>query len=392
MFNIANGHIESRYDEATGGWTPLTFVSNPLLGIHGLASALNYGQQIFEGLKAFRMPGDAGSITLFRTDCHGKRFRRSAEVVDMPPIPADMFQQACRAAVALNACFVPPHETGWGMYLRPLLFASGPSLVPHLTHTWIFCIYVAPLPFGALDGMPPVKALILDDFDRAAPRGTGHAKTGGNYAGSIPWIMQAKTAGFDLTLHLDCVRREEIEEFSASGFLAVRKNKKREVTAGEDSEEGGTGTSADSDITLVVPDSPTVLPSLTSDSVQQIARALGWIVEKRRVPYEELPYFDEVMSAGTGTGLVPVRSITRRASPGARPLLTSKMPNDTTTRLHVGPDGAEAIEYMQDEQVHGGPLYQQLVAQLGGVQVGKLEDKFGWRCEVLAEDAYVTFK
>ncbi|KAK4209971.1 aminotransferase [Rhypophila decipiens] len=376
MFHIANGHIESRYDEATGGWTPLTFVSNPLLSVHGLASALNYGQQIFEGLKAFRMPpGDAGSdsIALFRPDCHGKRFRHSAEVVDMPPIPADMFQQACRAAVALNACFVPPHKTGWGMYLRPLLFASGPSLVPHLTHGWIFCIYVAPLPFGALDGMPPVKALILDDFDRAAPRGTGHAKTGGNYAGSIPWIMQAKTAGFDLTLHLDCVNREEIEEFSASGFLAVRK----------------TGTSADSDITLVVPDSPTVLPSLTSDSVQQIARALGWVVEKRRVCYEELPYFDEVMSAGTGTGLVPVRSITRRVSS----LLTSKTPNDDTTgRLHVGSDGSETIQYIQDEQVHGGPLYRQLVAQLGGVQVGKLEDKFGWRCEVLAEDAHVTFK
>ncbi|KAM7183104.1 Aminotransferase [Rhypophila sp. PSN 637] len=315
--------------------------------VHGLASALNYGQQIFECLKAFRMPpGDAGSdsIALFRPDCHGKRFRHSAEVVDMPPIPADMFQQACRAAW-------PSTPTGWGMYLRPLLFASGPSLVPHPTHGWIFCIYVAPLSFGALDGMPPVKALILDDFDRAAPRGTGHAKTGGNYAGSIPWIMQAKTAGFDLTLHLDCMRREMIEEFSASGFLAVRK----------------TGTSADSDITLVVPDSPTVLPSLTSDS-------------KRRVRYEELPYFDEVMSAGTGTGLVPVRSITRRVGP----LLTSKMPNyDTTRHLHVGSDGFETIQYIQDEQ--------QLVAQLGGIQVGKLEDKFGWCCEVLAEDAHITF-
>lgn len=81
------------------------------------------------------MPGEAGNIMLFRVDGHGKRFRHSAEVVDMPPIPSDLFHRACRAAVALNACFVPPHETGWGLYLRPLLFASGPTITPHLTNT-----------------------------------------------------------------------------------------------------------------------------------------------------------------------------------------------------------------------------------------------------------------
>nr|UMZ45384.1 hypothetical protein [Paramyrothecium roridum] len=358
-----NGHIESSYDDATESWAPLTFVSNPMLSIHGLASGLNYNEQVFDGFKAFRML--EGDIRLFRVDCHGERLRRSAEVMGLPPIPADMFQRACRAAVALNACFVPPHETGWGMYVRPLLFASGPTLVPHMTKAWRFCVYVSPLPFGALDGSPPVKAVVLDDFDRASPRGTGHAKTGGNYAGCFRWMKQAMKEGFDLTLHLDCVQREAIEEFSVSGFLAAKKN------------EGG-------NITLVVPDSETVLPSLTSDSVQQIAGALGWTVEKRRLLFEELPQLDEVMSAGSGTGLVPVRSITRRARAGIRPLHANGSANG---RLHVGPDGAETIVYIPDEgQTHGGPLYQQLVEQLGGFQLGKIEDKFGWRCQVTAED------
>ena len=187
--------------------------------------------------------------------------------------------------------------------------------------------------------MPPVKALVLDGFDRAAPRGTGHAKAGANYAGSFRWVKQAKAGGSGLTLHLDCVQHEDIEEFSTSGFLGIRTTKRQ-------ADGAGTGISADSsDITLVVPDSPAVLPSLTSDSVQRIAGSLGWAVEHRRVPYGELPYFDEVVSVGTGTGtgLVPVRSISRRAGAGAGPLLTSGMPGHAAARLRVSPDGPETL-------------------------------------------------
>jgi branched-chain amino acid aminotransferase len=98
-----------------------------------------------------------------------------------------MFIKACRMAVALNACFVPLPETGRSMYCRPLLFASSPMLVPEFPEECIFCVYVFPTPLGSQIDAPPTKALILDDFDRAAPKGTGHAKAGANYAGVIPW-------------------------------------------------------------------------------------------------------------------------------------------------------------------------------------------------------------
>ncbi|RYP39043.1 hypothetical protein DL767_002370 [Monosporascus sp. MG133] len=377
-FREANGHIESTYQRATRQWTPLKFVSDPFLRIHGLASGLNYGQHAFEGLKAFRMPGKAGGIALFRPQSNGRRLQHSAEVLSMPLVPVEMFVQACRAAVALNAGFVPPHETGWGLYCRPLLFGSGPTIVPNESDEWTFCVYVAPMPFGAQDGAPPVKALILDNFDRAAPQGTGHAKAGGNYAGVLRWSALAKSEGFGITLHLDSLRHEEIDEFSASGFLAVKKHSTDMDRAGHDADaEGG-----DFDVTIVVPDSRTVLESLTSDSVQQIARSFGWSVEKRPVPYAELPAFSEVFSAGTGTGLVPIRSITRRQGTAGR------LPLPPSPRLVVGPDGSETIVYIQDEQQTGcGPVYQKLLSQLGNIQLGRVKDEFGWRCEVRAEDA-----
>jgi branched-chain amino acid aminotransferase len=322
------------------------------------------------------MPGKTGGIALFRPDGNGKRLQHSAEVLSMPLVPVEMFVRACRAAVALNVGFVPPHETGWGLYCRPILFASGPTISPNMSYEWTFCVYVVPMPLGAQDGAPLVRALILDNFDRAAPQGTGHAKAGGNYAGVMRWSALAKSEGFGITLHLDSLRHEEIDEFSASGFLAVKKRSTNRSRAGNDVD------GKDFDVTIVVPDSPTVLASLTSDSVQQIARSFGWNVDKRPVPYTELPTFSEVFAAGTGAGLVPVRSITRRPGIARR----SSLP--LGPRVVVDPDGSETIVYVQDEQnTEGGPVYQKILAQLGGIQLGKVKDEFGWLCAVRAEDA-----
>ncbi|MCJ1271919.1 hypothetical protein MMC22_011824 [Lobaria immixta] len=360
-----NGHIESTYHKATGKWTPLKFVSDPYLRIHGLATGLNYGQQALEGLKAFRMPGNPGGIAIFRPDRNGMRLQHSSGVVNMPSVPVDMFVRACHAAVALNAGYVPPHETGWALYCRPLLFASGPMFPPGVPDECTFCVYVFPTAAGVQDRPQAVKALILDDFDRAAPKGTGHAKAGGNYAGVLRWSGQAETEGFGITLHLDSARHEEVDEFSLCGFLGVKHSSHG---AGDD----------DDDVTLVVPDSPCAIESLTSDSVQQIARSWGWKVEKRRVPYTELPAFSEVLGAGTAVGLVPVRSITRRR---------------TTGRLSPGPrlladsdDESETVVYIPDEQQGGGPVFQKLLAQFRAIQLGKVPDGFGWRFEVQAKD------
>ena len=214
----------------------------------------------------------------------------------MPSIPIDLFMQACHAAVAFNAEYVPPHETGCAMYCRPLLFASGPMFHAGIPDECTFCVYVFPTPLSASqEGMRAVKALVLDDFDRAAPKGTRYAKAGGNYAGVLQWTGGAKMEGFGLTLHLDSARHEEVDEFSSCGFLGV----KRQFPGARDDDDYD-------DVILVIPDSPYAIDSATSDSVQHIARSWRWSVEKRRIPYTELPDFSGIIGAGTAVGLIPI--------------------------------------------------------------------------------------
>lgn len=356
-----NGHIESTYSKATGQWSPLTFVADPFMRIHGMAPALNYGQQAYEGLKAFRGPGDS-SITIFRPDRNALRLQHSADVVSMPRVPESMFLDAVRAAVSLNAGFVPPHETGAAMYVRPQLYGSSAQLGLSPPEEYTFAVFV--IPTGVYHGVQPVKALILEDFDRAAPNGVGNAKVGGNYAPVLRWSDKARTEGYGITLHLDSARHEEIDEFSTSGFIGVLQ-------------------SADK-TTLVVPDSHCVIDSVTSQSVQDIARSWGWAVEKRPINYRELPDFVEVFAAGTAAALVPIRSVTRRVEPSSPQSLCVARPGHE--RLSTLNKGEETVTYIPDGQADAGPLAIKLLTTLQGIQLGKLDDPFGWRFAVTEED------
>jgi branched-chain amino acid aminotransferase len=232
-----------------------------------MAPALNYGQQAFEGMKAFRTPDD--KITLFRPQKNAARLEHSAEVVSIPPVPEDFFIECVNAAVSLNASYVPPHETGASLYIRPLVFGSSPQLGLSPPEEYTFCVYV--LPVGVYHGVHPVDALVLEDFDRAAPDGTGHAKLGGNYAPVMRHSDKAREHGYDITLHLDSKTRTEIDEFSTSGFIGVKKD--------------------GDNITLVVPDSKCVIASVTSDSTLEIAKSFGWKIECRpvRSPFSAHP-------------------------------------------------------------------------------------------------------
>jgi branched-chain amino acid aminotransferase len=344
IVHLVNGHIESTYSRETGKWTPLRFVADPFMRIHGMAPALNYGQQAYEGLKAFRTPGDEG-ITVFRPDRNATRLQHSADVVSMPHVPVDMFLEAVRAAVALNAEFVPPHDTGAALYIRPQLYGSSAQLGLSAPEEYTFAVFV--IPTGVYHGAHPVKALILEDFDRAAPNGTGNAKVGGNYAPVLRWSDKAREEGFGITLHLDSVRHEEIDEFSTSGFIGAQVN--------------------GDDVTLVVPDSHCVIDSVTSDSIQELGRSYGWKVEKRPIKYGELSSFSEVFAAGTAAALVPIRSITRRR------------------------DGkTETLTYIPDGQEEPGPLFEKLLKHLKDIQLAKAEDKFNWRFPVSAADKEVA--
>ncbi|THW41671.1 branched-chain amino acid aminotransferase [Aureobasidium pullulans] len=327
-----NGHIESTFSKKTGQWTPPKFVTDPYLRIHGMAPGLNYGQQCYEGLKAFRTPDDS-AITIFRPSMNAKRMQHSASFVSMPEVPVEHFENCVKAAVALNAEFVPPARTGAAMYIRPLLFGSSAQLGLSPPEEYTFVVWV--LPVGVYHGVHSVPALILEDFDRAAPHGTGSAKVGGNYAPVLRFSERARADGFGITLHLDSRTRTEIDEFSTSAFLGVKKEGEK--------------------TTIVVPDSKNVIESVTADSVCDIARSFGWTVEKRAINYDELSTFNEVFAAGTAAALVPIKSITMKSR------------DDTFTYLD------------SDEP---GPTCLKLLDNLKGIQTGRYEDKFGWNVKV----------
>ncbi|KAF2669747.1 branched-chain amino acid aminotransferase II [Microthyrium microscopicum] len=322
-----NGHIESTFSKKTGQWTTPQFIPDPYLRIHAMAPGLNYGQQCYEGMKAFRSP--SGQISIFRPDQNALRMQHSARTISIPEVPVEHFLKCVKLAVGLNAEFVPPHESGAAMYVRPLLFGSSAQLGLNPPVEYTFVVFV--MPVGVYHGTKAVDALILEDFDRAAPEGTGSAKIGGNYAPVLKHSEKAGSEGFGITLHLDSKTRSEIDEFSTSGFIGVKKN--------------GEGK------TLVVPDSKNVIRSVTSESVCEIAKSLGWSVEKRRIPYSELKGFEEVMAAGTAAALVPIKSITSRAN-------------------------KDKIDYLKGDDA--GPVCDKLLSTLRGVQLGSVEDQWGW--------------
>lgn len=301
-----------------------------------MAPGLNYGVQSYEGMKAFRRPD--GTISIFRPDQNAKRMMRSAEFISVPPVPEEHFVECVNLAVAMNAAFVPPHETGAAMYVRPLLFGSSAQLGLNPPDEYTFVVFV--MPTGVYHGVHAIDALILEDFDRAAPEGTGSAKIGGNYAPVLRHSEKARQKGYGITLHLDSKTRTEIDEFSTSGFLGVKKD--------------------GDDVTLVVPDSKNVIKSVTSESACQIGQDMfGYKFERRRIAYEELKDFTEVMACGTAASLVPIKSITMESK-------------------------GERFDYPVTESLEPGPVCLKLLTTLKGIQQGKIKDGFGWNMEVTA--------
>ena len=333
-----NGHIESHYSVKTGKWSEPEFVEDPFLRIHGLAPGLNYGQQAYEGIKAFRSPDE--QIQIFRPAKNASRMAHSASFICIPAVPDEHFLECVRLAVGLNADYVPPHYTGAAMYIRPLLFGSSAQLGLNPPEEYTFVVYVVPV--GVYHGVHPVDALILEDFDRAAPEGTGSAKVGGNYAPVLRFSERARNEGFGITLHLDSRTRTVIDEFSTSGFVGVKK----------DGEQ----------YTVVVPDSKNVIQSVTSESVCELANSFGWKVECRPIPYEELPTFSEIMAAGTAAALVPIKTITMKSK-----------------------DDKFTYQGGSDEP---GPACVKLLTTLKGIQQGKITDSFGWLEQVQEPKGY----
>lgn len=284
------GYFKTNYNircyYRNGEWGELEVSSSEEITMHMAATCLHYGQEAFEGLKAFR--GSDNKIRIFRPDENAKRMQRSSEGIMMAKVPEELFIKACSKVVSLNKEFVPPADSGASLYIRPLLIGTGPQVGVRPSEEYLFIVFVGPVGPYFKEGFNPVKFQIVKDADRAAPFGTGKIKVGGNYASSLLSGSRAAKEGFANCIYLDPATHTCIDEVGAANFFGIKNN------------------------TYITPDSSSILPSITNMSLRTLAKDIGLKVEVRPVPITELPEFEEVAACGTAAVISPIGQIVDR--------------------------------------------------------------------------------
>ena len=200
-----------------GKWGELEVTTSEFINLHMAATCLHYGQEAFEGLKAYR--GKDGKVRLFRIDENAKRMIDTARYILMAEVPVDIFCEAVIKTVKLKLRYIPPYGTGATLYIRPFLFGSGAEVGVKPTKEYMFIVFVTPVGPYFKEGFKPVNMMICRDYDRAAPLGTGHIKVGGNYAASLISLHQAHDKGFSNTIYLDAKEKKYIDESGPEIFL-----------------------------------------------------------------------------------------------------------------------------------------------------------------------------
>jgi len=251
----------------------------------------------------------------------------------MAEMPESTFLEAVSAVVSDNLSYLPPYGSGGAMYIRPLLFGSGPRIGLQPADEYTFIALVVPVADYYKGGLKGVHAVVVEGYDRAAPRGVGSAKVAGNYAADLLPNMAAKKAGFPIGLYLDAKTNSFIEEFSTSNFFAI-----------------------DRKGAYVTPKSEAILGSVTNKSLMAIAADLGLDVQHRPVHIDELVSgeFTEVGACGTAVVVTPVNKVSYK---------------DKVTTIGAGTGEV-------------GPTVKRLYSQVRAIQNGEVEDKFNWMYEV----------
>lgn len=313
-----------------GAWEPGELTTDSDFHLSEAAAALHYGQQVFEGLKAYRRPD--GGVNLFRPDQNAARMARSADRLRMPAYPTDLFVEAVKQVVAANQEFVPPYGSGATLYIRPLLIGSGPVVGVHPADEYIFNIYVTPVGAYYKGGLTPT-AYVTSEYDRAAHGGTGQAKVGGNYAASMLPGEQAHAAGYSDVVYLDPRLHENIEELGSANFFGITKDGR-----------------------FLTPKSPSILPSITKYSLLALAAEAGLQPEETTISIYDLDQFEEAGAMGTAAVISPVGSITH--------------------------NGDKHVFYSETEV---GPKTQALYSRLVGIQFGTESGPADWAVDVPLE-------
>ena len=323
------GYVKTNYNVRcvwkNGKWGEIEVSDSEYINIHIASTALHYGQEAFEGMKAYR--GKDGKVRLFRWEENCKRLKDSAAGIYMAQVDDKLFFDMVKKVVELNADFIPPYGTGASLYIRPLLYGSGAKVGVHPADEYTFLIFVTPVGPYFKEGFNPVKIAIIRDSDRAAPLGTGTMKVGGNYAASFRGLEKAHEAGYGSPMYLDCREKKYIDEIGAANFFAIKDN------------------------TYITPKSTSILPSITNKSLEEVAKYIGMKVERRPVDVAELPTFEEAGACGTAAVISPIGEI---------------VDIDENKHYVYCPDGKPGKWSTK--------MYETLV----GIQYGDIPDPFGW--------------
>ena len=323
------GYVKTDYNVRctfkNGEWGEIVVTDSEEITMHMAATCLHYGQEAFEGLKAFR--GKDGKIRVFRTEENGKRIQDSARGIMMEPIPLDLFKKMVLMAVKLNERFVPPYGSGASLYIRPFEIGTSARVGVKPADEYTFIILVTPVGPYFKNGFKPTNFAIMREFDRVAPKGTGRIKVGGNYAASLVAGEKAHDLGFSGVLYLDSKEKKYLDECGAANFFAIKDN------------------------TYITPYSESILPSITNKSLTQIAEDLGMKVERRPIEVEELATFEEAGACGTAAVCTPIGEIV-------------DLDND--------------IKYTLAKDGNPGEMTTKLYNHLRGIQDGEIEDIHGW--------------
>lgn len=327
--NLPFGYIKTDFNVRcfykNGKWRGLKVSSSEYIDIHIAATGLHYGQEAFEGLKAYM--GKDGKIRLFRWEENAKRMLSSANGIKMAFVPVELFKKALFKVIQLNKKYIPPYESGATLYIRPLLYGSGAEVGVKPSSEYTFIVFVTPVGPYFKEGVKPVNMMICREVDRSAPLGTGSFKVGGNYAASLRAIIAAKDGGYANVIFLDAKEKKYIDECGPANFFGIKNN------------------------TYVTPKSDSILNSITNMSLITIADSLGIKTERRRIPLEELAEFEEVGACGTAAVISPIAKI-------------------------VDPMENKVYEYCKDGKP--GKISMKLYNKLLSLQYGDEPDLFNW--------------
>lgn len=330
--NLTFGYLRTDYNVRCyyrdGKWGEVEVCSDEYLKLHMAATCLHYGQEAFEGLKAYRCPD--GKVRVFRVEENAARLQSTARGIVMPEVPTELFVDMVKKVVRLNQEYIPPYESGATLYLRPLLFGITAGVGVRPATEYCFLIFATPVGPYFKGGFSSNPYVIVRDVDRAAPLGTGMFKVGGNYAASLRANKMAHEKGYASEFYLDAKEKKYVDECGAANFFGIKNN------------------------TYVTPKSTSILPSITNKSLMQIAEDLGMKVERRPVAEDELDSFEEAGACGTAAVISPISHLDD--------LETGKVYN------------------FGDKP---GPWSTKLYETLRGIQYGTIEDKHGWTTVVI---------